>query len=45
MLVKLYGVVDIVCGLLVYFYVPLPDIIKILILLIMLFKGVPSLFG
>lgn len=44
-LVKFYGLVDIIAGLLVYFYAPLPDIIKIIILAIMLFKGIPSLFG
>ncbi len=42
---KFYGVVDIISGLLIYFYVPIPDIFKILILLVMLIKGIPSLFA
>ncbi|MBI2233335.1 MAG: hypothetical protein HYU56_05430 [Candidatus Aenigmarchaeota archaeon] len=45
LIVKIYGTVDIVAGLLIYFYAPLPDIIKLIILGIMLFKGIPSLFG
>lgn len=44
-LVKIYGIMDIIAGLLVFFYAPLPDIIKIVVLGIMLFKGIPSLFG
>lgn len=44
-LLKLYGVIDILAGFLIYAYAPLPDFLKIFILIIMLFKGVPSLFG
>jgi hypothetical protein len=43
---KLYGIVDIATALILFFYhIPLPDIIKIPIILILLFKGIPSLFG
>lgn len=44
-LVKIYGVIDILAGILVFLYTPLPDVIKIIILAIMLFKGIPSLLG
>lgn len=42
---KFYGVIDIVSGLLIYFYVPIPDPFKIFILAVMLIKGIPSLFA
>ena len=43
---KFYGIVDISVGLIIFFAdIPLPDFIKYIILLIMLFKGIPSLFG
>ena len=43
---KVYGVIDIIAGLIIFFAdLPLPDFIKLIILLIMLFKGIPSLFG
>lgn len=44
-LVKIYGVVDIIAGVLVFLYAPLPEVLKIIILAIMLFKGIPSLLG
>lgn len=45
MICKIYGIVDIISGLIIYFGTGLPFPIKLLILLIMLFKGIPSLFG
>jgi len=42
---KFYGVVDIISGLLIYYYVPIPDFLKIFILIVMLVKGIPSLFA
>jgi hypothetical protein len=45
MLVKLYGIIDIGCALIIFFWTDLPDLFKWAILLIMLFKGIPSLMG
>jgi hypothetical protein len=45
MLCKIYGIVDIASGLIIYFGTELPVAIKLIILIIMLFKGIPSLFG
>ncbi|MFC2143516.1 hypothetical protein ACFLQN_03890 [Candidatus Aenigmatarchaeota archaeon] len=42
---KFYGVIDILAGLLIYFYVPIPDFLKLFILIVMLVKGIPSLFA
>ena len=42
---KFYGVIDILSGVLIYTYVPIPDILKIIILVVMLVKGIPSLFA
>jgi hypothetical protein len=42
---KFYGVIDIISGLLIYFYTPIPDVFKIIILAVMLLKGIPSLFA
>ena len=42
---KIYGVVDIISAILIYFHAPLPDILKIIIAFILVFKGVPSLFA
>ena len=45
MICKIYGIVDIAAGLIIFFALDVPDIIKIIILLVMLFKGIPSLFA
>ena len=42
---KIYGIIDISAGLIIYFGTSLPDIIKIIFLIIFLFKGIPSLFA
>ncbi|HLD48972.1 MAG TPA: hypothetical protein VJB11_01275 [archaeon] len=42
---KVYGIVDILAGLIIFFATPLPDIIKLIFLIIFLFKGIPSLFA
>jgi len=42
---KFYGIIDIICALIILFATPLPDVIKIFLALILLVKGIPSLFG
>lgn len=42
---KIYGVVDLISALLIYYYAPLPDIIKSILILILVVKGIPSLFA
>jgi len=42
---RFYGIIDITSGILIYMYVPIPDFFKVLILIVMLVKGIPSLFA
>ena len=45
MICKIYGVVDISAALIIYFATPLPDVLKLILAGILVFKGIPSLFG
>jgi len=45
MICKIYGIVDIISALIIFFTAPLPGIIKIIIAFILVFKGIPSLFA
>jgi len=45
MICKIYGIIDIVSALIIFFATPLPGIIKLIIAFILCFKGVPSLFA
>ncbi|MFH1420824.1 MAG: hypothetical protein ABIG30_02545 [Candidatus Aenigmatarchaeota archaeon] len=43
---KVYGIVDLLAALLLFVgNVPVPDIVKYIIIIIFIVKGVPSLFG
>ena len=42
---KFYGVIDLTAAVLVWWFVPIPDIIKLLIVLVLVIKGIPSLFA
>jgi len=45
MICKIYGIIDISAGLIIFFGLDVPEIIKLIILSVMLFKGIPSLFA
>ena len=46
MICKFYGVVDITAALIIFFAdLPIPDIIKIFLALVLVFKGIPSLLA
>jgi hypothetical protein len=45
MICKIYGIIDITAALIIFFGLNIPDILKTIILLVMLFKGIPSLFA
>ncbi len=42
---KLYGIIDILAAVIILFGIPAPNAIKLVIVLIMLIKGIPSLVG
>ncbi len=42
---KTYGIIDILTALTIFFMLPLPGIIKIMIIIILVFKGISSIFG
>ncbi len=44
MLVKIYGVVDLIAAGIIFFS-DINDILKIILVVILVFKGIPSLFG
>lgn len=45
MICKIYGIIDIAAALIIFFGLDVPETIKIIILFVMLFKGIPSLFA
>jgi hypothetical protein len=45
MLVKILGIIDIIAALLILFWVGAPFMIKIFFIIVLLVKGIPSLFA